>query len=177
MTAIACLRWASDAYLVRVETLASRGAGSRGRMRQVNQAAILYPVFAQVLLTLVVYCLLLTARARAISTAGRQRGTGDIAMGRYPWPEDAEKRAHNQRNQFELPVLFYAATSFAMIVGAADTAMVALAWAFVASRIGHAAIHIGPNRVRWRGPVFILGFLIVTAMWVKLFLHVLMRST
>ena len=55
--------------------------------------------------------------------------------------------------------------------------MVALAWAFVASRIVHAAIHIGPNKVRWRGPVFILGFLIVTAMWVKLFLHVAMSST
>ena len=98
-------------------------------------------------------------------------------MGRFPWPEDAEKRAHNQRNQFELPVLFYAVTGFALILGAADLTMVALAWAFVASRILHAAIHIGPNRVRFRGPAFVLGFLIVTAMWVKLFLHVAMRAT
>jgi hypothetical protein len=142
-----------------------------------NQAAILYPVFAQVLLTVVVYFLLLTARARALGAAGRQRGTGDIAMGRFPWPDDAEKRAHNQRNQFELPVLFYAATGFALIVGAVDVIMVALAWAFVASRVAHAAIHIGPNKVRWRAPAFILGFLIVTAMWVRLFLHVLMHST
>lgn len=142
-----------------------------------NQVAILYPVFAQVLLTVVVYWLLLAARARALRAAGRQRGSGDIAMGRYAWPEDAEKRAHNQRNQFELPVLFYAVTGFALVLGAADATLVALAWAFVASRIVHAAIHIGPNRVRWRGPVFILGFLIVTAMWVWLFLHVAIRST
>jgi hypothetical protein len=98
-------------------------------------------------------------------------------MGRYAWPEDAEKRAHNQRNQFELPVLFYTAAGFALIIGAADATMLALAWAFVVSRIVHAGIHIGPNRVRWRGPVFILGFLIVTAMWVKLFLHVVMQAT
>jgi hypothetical protein len=143
----------------------------------VNQVAILYPVFAQVLLTVVVYWLLLAARARALRAAGRQRGSGDIAMGRYAWPEDAEKRAHNQRNQFELPVLFYAVTGFALVLGAADATLVALAWAFVASRIVHAAIHIGPNKVRWRGPVFILGFLIVTAMWVWLFLHVAIRST
>jgi hypothetical protein len=143
----------------------------------VNQVAILYPVFVQVLLTVIVYFLLLTARARAIGAAGRKRGTGDIAMGRYAWPEDAEKRAHNQRNQFELPVLFYAATAFALILGAVDLPMVVLAWAFVASRTAHAAIHIGPNRVRWRGPAFILGFLIVTAMWVSLFLHVAMRPT
>jgi hypothetical protein len=139
-----------------------------------NQVAILYPVFVQVFLTVVVYSLLLAARARALSAAGRQRGSGDIAMGRFAWPEDAEKRAHNQRNQFELPVLFYAAAGFALIVGAVDLTMLALAWAFAASRIVHAAIHIGPNKVRWRGPVFILGFLIVTAMWVTLFLHVVM---
>ena len=139
-----------------------------------NQVAILYPVFVQVFLTVVIYSLLLAARARALSAAGRQRGSGDIAMGRFAWPEDAEKRAHNQRNQFELPVLFYAAAGFALIVGAVDLTMLALAWAFAASRIVHAAIHIGPNKVRWRGPVFILGFLIVTAMWVTLFLHVVM---
>jgi hypothetical protein len=143
----------------------------------VNKVAILYPVFVQVLLTLSVYCLLLAARYRAIRVSGRPRGTADIALGRYPWPEDAEKRAHNQRNQFELPVLFYAAAGFAMIVGAVGATMVALAWAFVVSRVVHAAIHIGPNRVRWRGPVFILGFLIVTAMWARLFLHVIMSPT
>jgi hypothetical protein len=146
-------------------------------MGEVNQAAIIYPVFAQVLLTVVVYLLLLAARSRALRAAGRPRGSGDIAMGRFAWPEDAEKRAHNQRNQFELPVLFYAVSAFALIAGGVDLTMLALAWAFVASRIVHAAIHIGPNKVRWRGPAFVLGFLIVTAMWVKLFLHVALRST
>jgi len=153
------------------------GRPAQGRKRQVNQVAILYPVFVQVLLTVLVYCLLLAARARAIKAAGSPRGSGDIAMGRFAWPEDAEKRAHNQRNQFELPVLFYAVTAFALILGAVDLTMVALAWSFVASRILHAAIHVGPNKVRWRGPSFVLGFLIVTAMWVKLFLHVAMHST
>ena len=153
------------------------GRLAQGRKRQVSQVVILYPVFVQVLLTVLVYCLLLAARARAIKATGAQRGGGDIAMGRFAWPEDAEKRAHNQRNQFELPVLFYAVTAFALILGAVDLTMVALAWSFVASRILHAAIHVGPNPVRWRGPVFILGFLIVTAMWVKLFLHVVMSST
>ena len=142
-----------------------------------NQVAILYPVFAQVLLTLSVYLLLLATRYRAMRDAGRLRGGADIALGRYPWPADAEKAAHNQRNQFELPVLFYAVVAFALIVGAADATLVGLGWAFVASRIVHSAIHIGPNKVRWRGPAFALGFLFVTAMWVKLFLHVAWRVT
>jgi hypothetical protein len=142
-----------------------------------NQVAILYPVFAQVLLTAVVYSLLMVARSRALRAAGRTRGSADLAMGRYAWPEDAEKVAHNQRNQFELPVLFYAVTAFALVLNAVDLTMLALAWAFVASRVVHAAIHIGPNKVRWRGPAFVLGFLLVTAMWVRLFLHVALGST
>jgi hypothetical protein len=141
-----------------------------------NQVAILYPVFVQVLLTLVVYCLLAVARTRALRSAGRSRGSPDLAMGRFAWPEDAEKRAHNQRNQFELPVLFYAVGAFALIVGGADLVMVVLAWAFVLTRIAHAAIHIGPNKVRWRGPAFAVGAVILLVMWVKLFLHVVTRG-
>jgi len=142
----------------------------------VNQVAILYPVFVQVLATFVVYGLLAVARARALRVAGRTRGSPDLALGRFAWPDDAQKRAHSQRNQFELPVLFYAVTAFALIVGGADLPMVVLAWLFVLTRIAHAAIHIGPNKVRWRTPAFALGFLILAVMWVKLLLHVATRG-
>ena len=54
--------------------------------------------------------------------------------------------------------------------------MVVLAWAFVLSRLVHAAIQIGPNKVRWRTPAFAAGFLIVAIMWFKLFLHVVTRG-
>jgi hypothetical protein len=102
----------------------------------------------------------------------RQRGNPDLAMGRVSWPDDAVKRSNNQRNQFELPVLFYAVVGFALILKGADTLMIVLAWLFVLTRIVHAAIHIGPNKVRWRSPAFALGFAIVVVMWIKLALHV-----
>jgi hypothetical protein len=142
----------------------------------VNQVAIFYPVFVQVLLTIAVYGLLAAARARAIGKINRGRGNPDLALGRFEWPEDAVKRAANQRNQFELPVLFYAVTAFALILNGADFLMVMLAWLFVVSRILHAAIHIGPNKVRWRTPVFAVGFLVVAIMWLKLFVHVVTRG-
>jgi hypothetical protein len=142
----------------------------------VSQISILYPVFVQVLLTLAVATLLFAARARAVRAMERRRGSPDLALGKVAWPEDAAKRAANYINQFELPVLFYAVTAFAMLSAGADLAMVVLAWAFVLTRLVHAAVHIGPNKVRWRFPVFGLGFLIVAAMWIKLFLHVLMRA-
>jgi hypothetical protein len=102
----------------------------------------------------------------------RQRGNPDLAMGRVEWPDDAAKRAANYRNQFEAPMLFYAVVAFALITRGADTLMIVLAWLFVLTRIVHAAIHIGPNKVRWRSPAFALGFAIVVVMWIKLALHV-----
>lgn len=141
-----------------------------------NQIAILYPVFVQVLLSFLVGGSMAVARARAIRTMDRKRGNPDLALGRVAWPEDAAKRAANYANQFELPVLFYAVVAFALIAKGADAVMVALAWAFVLTRIVHAAIHVGPNKVRWRTPAFGLGFLIVLAMWIKLALHVMTRG-
>jgi hypothetical protein len=137
-----------------------------------GQVAILYPVFVQVLLVLVVGTLMGVARARAVRAMNRPRGSPDLAMGRVEWPDDAAKRAANFRNQFEMPVLFYAVVAFALITKGADAVMIALAWLFVLTRIVHAAIHIGPNKVRWRSPAFTLGFLIVAIMWIKLALHV-----
>jgi hypothetical protein len=138
----------------------------------VNQVAILYPVFVQVLLTFLVYGLLATRRARAVRESDRVRGNPDLAMGRFAWPDEAQKASNNQRNQFELPVLFYAVVALALIVRGADLLMIVLAWAFVLTRLMHAAIHVGPNKVRWRGPAFAVGAIILLVMWVKLFLHV-----
>jgi len=138
-----------------------------------QQVDILYPVFVQAFLTFVVYGLLAVARARAIRRLDRGRGDPDLALGHLAWPEDAEKRAANQRNQFELPVLFYAVVAFALVTKAVDILMLVLAWLFVLTRIVHTAIHIGPNKVFWRTPAFTLGFLVLVAMWLKLFMHVL----
>jgi hypothetical protein len=138
----------------------------------VTQIAILYPVFVQVFLTLGVLASLAVARACAIRTMDRQRGNPDLALGRAQWPDDATKRAANFRNQFELPVLFYAAVAFALLSKGADFPMIVLAWLFVLTRVVHAAIHVGPNKVRWRTPAYALGFLILVIMWIKLALYV-----
>jgi hypothetical protein len=141
-----------------------------------NQIAILYPVFVQVLLVFTVATLMAVARARAIAAKDRQRGNPDLPRGAIVWSEDAAKRAANYSNQFELPVLFYAVVAFALIAKGADLLMVVLAWLFVLSRIVHAAIHVGPNKLRWRTPAFAVGFVILAIMWIKLFLHVATRG-
>lgn len=89
----------------------------------------------------------------------------DIAADNSRWPEDVRKIANSYSNQFELPVLFYALLPLLIVTDKVDWVSVALAWAFMASRIVHAAIHIGPNIVIQRFRVFLFGFVIVAVLW------------
>lgn len=135
-----------------------------------SQVEILYPVFVQVLLTIVVAVAMFLARRRAIAAYRREKPGASLRQ--LTWPDDAAKRAANYSNQFELPVLFYAVVAFALITRGADLLMIGLAWIFALTRLLHAAIHVGPNRISWRAPAFGVGFLAVLAMWLKLFIHV-----
>lgn len=132
-----------------------------------SQNLILIPVFVQAVLTFAVLLSMGPARQRSM----RERGQAlqDMAVARDDeWGQEARKRAANYENQFELPVLFYAACAFALITRYVDVWMLGLAVAFVASRIAHAAVHIGSNVVWWRGIWFLLGFLVLVLMWLLL---------
>nr|WP_210318728.1 MAPEG family protein [Rhizobium paranaense] len=68
-------------------------------------------------------------------------------------------------NQFELPVLFHAC-SIALFVAQADNLpAVILAWIFVASRYAHAYVHVTSNDLRYRSPLFALGYIALAGMW------------
>jgi hypothetical protein len=138
----------------------------------VNQTVIIYPVLIQVLLTISVLVLLGPARGRSLRAKRLRLRDLDVALGRNEWSDEAAKRGNNYRNQFELPVLFYAVVAFALITRSADGLMIGLAWLFVLTRLVHAAIHIGPNIVKWRGLAFILGAIVLLAMWLRLALHI-----
>ena len=149
-----------------------RGPGEPGRSR-LNQVAILYPVFVQVLLTWSRSACRWRPRGRAPSRPWIASAATPISpWGASPGPTMRPSGPPTIATSSRLPVLFYAVVAFALITKGADTLMIVLAWLFVLTRIVHAAIHIGPNKVRWRSPAFALGFLIVALMWIKLALHV-----
>lgn len=128
---------------------------------------ILLPLLVQVLLTVVVAGVMGVARRSSMKARGQH--PNDMALaGPDDWSPAAQKAANNYKNQFELPVLFYVATLVAFVTKTGGGFVLAMAWIFVASRIVHAAVHIGPNKVTWRGSVFLAGFIAVTAMWVAL---------
>ena len=124
--------------------------------------AILYPVFAQIILTFVLLAALGRARRKALLTEG-VRYT-DIALDSSRWPDEARKVANCYANQFELPVIFYVLCLIALMTGKADFLMVVLAWIFVASRIVHALIHTGLNIVPQRGAALAVGMLVLMIM-------------
>jgi hypothetical protein len=131
-------------------------------------AALLYPAAVQALLSIVVLIWLGPVRARSLRAARLQLTEDDVRLGRNRWSEEAQKVSNNYKNQFELPVLFFAVVAYAMILVPSDAVLVGLAWVFVASRLVHAAIHIGPNVVAWRGAAFLVGAVVLGAMWVRL---------
>lgn len=134
---------------------------------RMSQNLILLPVFGQVLLTVAVLVIMALARQR--SMAERRQGLDDVALaGAGDWNEQATKAANNYRNQFEIPVLFYAACAFALATRMVDVWLFGLACLFVLSRYVHSAIHIGPNRIIWRGPAFLVGTSAVCVMWILL---------
>lgn len=132
--------------------------------------AIVFPAFAQFALTFAV--LIAMGPARSKSMREKKHAFKDIALGEDIWSTQATKLANNYKNQFEMPVAFYAVCAFALITRNADATMIGLAWGFVAARMVHAFVHIGPNVVPVRGAVFLASVLVVAAMWVLLVLRV-----
>jgi hypothetical protein len=104
-------------------------------------------------------------RARTRSVVSGQTKMRDIAVDNSAWPYDVLKIANNFNNQFQIPMLWYAAVGLMLVTGLADWIAVALSWAFFASRAAHSFIHTGSNVVRQRFRVFVFGFFIVIALW------------
>lgn len=133
-----------------------------------SQSAIIYPVLLQSMQSLLLLPLLGAARARSMQANKQSMADDDVRMGTNLWSDEATKISNNYKNQFEIPVLFFAVTAFALNLGQADQVMTALAWVFVLARAAHAIIHIGPNIVKWRAITFLAGVATVLAMWTLL---------
>jgi hypothetical protein len=126
--------------------------------------SLIWPVLAQVALTLVILCVMGYHRRRALQA--REVRLKDIALSSDAWPPKARQAANNFSNQFETPVLFYVLAIMAIHVGAAGWLMTSLAWLYVATRIIHAFVHIGSNDLRLRPLAFLIGCLALLGMLV-----------
>lgn len=133
-----------------------------------NGESIFWPVLVQAFLTFVIYGLVSKRRVAAVRS-----GEAKPSDYRVPniEPEPSATAARSLINQFELPVLFFAACIILFVLGATNMVAVTLAWAFALSRIAHAFVHVTSNRLRYRRPLFLAGFLSVLALWLVIALR------
>jgi hypothetical protein len=133
----------------------------------VNPAAaadVLLPALAMVALTFVVWIRMYVVRLGAMRrerVSPQQVATSAMAAARL---KDT-RASDNFRNLFELPVLFYLALVAMGMLGLASPALLGLAWAYVALRVVHSAIHCSSNRVIYRFPVHVASTLVLWLLW------------
>jgi len=75
------------------------------------------------------------------------------------------RAADNFRNLFELPVLFYLALVVAAQAQLSTTAVLVLAWLFVALRVVHSWIQCTYNKVMHRFYVYVTGGMVMWTLW------------
>src|SRR5262245_32969616 len=134
--------------------------------------AILYPLFAMFLLTSLVLARLAVLRVGAISRR-------EVAMNYYTTYQEGEEPAHirvvtrNFLNLFEMPLLFYVVVILTYVTGQASPWLVGCAWAYVALRFAHSAVHLTSNRVPLRFRIYFAGNFALLAMWGTLLVELL----
>lgn len=133
-----------------------------------NNAQLVFPMLALVLLTSIVAVTML--RRRIAATRANKVELKDFAVNQFndETPTKMLQAGRNYANLFEMTTLFYAVCVATMAVGLVDTAMIVMAWLYVAARYLHSYIHVGSNRIGQRLKAFGLSMLVVLAMWVWL---------
>lgn len=124
--------------------------------------AILGPMAAHAVLVFILYGLLGYRRRYSLSSREAIKTYRD--GGGEPLSSALVNK--NIANQFELPVLFHSACVVLYLLNADNILMLALAWFFILTRYVHSFIHVTSNQLRYRAPLFAIGFLAVAIMWI-----------
>ncbi|MEO3386201.1 MAPEG family protein [Mesorhizobium sp. CAU 1741] len=127
-------------------------------------------MMAHVLLVFIIYAMLGLRRKAAVTS-----GNAKVSQFRENQVEPQQSLfvKNALANQFELPMLFHIACLSLYATGGADIVALVLAWLFAISRYVHTFIHVTSNRIRYRQPAFVAGFVIVLVLWVMIAIHLL----
>ena len=140
-----------------------------------HDAMILYPLFAMMLLVMIVVTLLWLLRRKAISSKAisiefYRSYTADQGSDE---PEYNKVVSRHYSNLFEMPVLFYVVVLLCYVTQQVTSWMVWLSWGYVAARYVHSYVHLTRNNVVLRFLVFVVSSLILLSMWIGLLVMLL----
>ena len=86
-------------------------------------------------------------------------------------PGDVSIPNRNYMNLLELPVLFYVGSLMYFLAGKVDQTVLIIAWAYVALRVIHSAIHLTYNNVMHRLAPFAISNFVLMAYWMLFFIR------
>lgn len=132
---------------------------------------LIFPLIAQVFLTLGIGVLALKERVKSVRKG--QVPLTYFKHNRGKAPEKMMRYGDNYLNQFELPILFYLFVVMVILTERANDFYLVLSWIFVVSRYLHAYIHIGSNDIPKRLSTFMIGAVVMIVMWLKFLIEIL----
>lgn len=136
-----------------------------------HDPTIFYPMFALAVWTSLV--LLLVPLARIRSARRGEIVTNDFKYGESSAvPPRVSIPNRNYMNLLEAPMLFYVVCLALYVSGGVSPRVIFWAWAYVALRLVHSAIHLTYNKVLHRLAVFGLSNAVLIVLWVLLIMHV-----
>jgi hypothetical protein len=134
--------------------------------------AVIWPIVIQAFATLGLYVAMSRVRVAAVK-AGR------VEAKAYKYVENEPEETRNYTralaNQFESPVLFYAACLVAFVTQTANPVVVACAWGYALAKLVHMVVHATSNRLRNRRPAFIVAFGFLVLLWAALAVSLALR--
>ncbi|MGY5778690.1 MAPEG family protein [Rhizobium sp. LEGMi135b] len=123
-----------------------------------------WPMVAHAVLVFILYALL-GWRRRVLVKADRIQPAQFRENHAANEPAESLVVRNSIANQFEIPLLFHVCCIVLYTTQADNLPAVILAWIFVVTRYAHAYVHVTSNNLRYRSPLFALGFAVLVCMW------------
>jgi len=133
---------------------------------------VLLPLMVQIGLTFALLIAMVGLRRQTLVSG--ETKIRDIALGEPNWPTRATQVGNCYRNQFELPVLFYALIALALPLRHADLFIVLMSWIFVITRLIHAGVFVTSNDLGRRSVAWLAGALVLLVMWLYFAIRILL---
>lgn len=130
------------------------------------EGVMVVAVFVQVALTF--WSIVSMGFARIEVLKRKEVLMADIALSNDAYPEHIQKLQNNARNQFELPVLFFACVCLTVGMDLTNWVIAVCSVVFAMSRLVHRHIHVGGNHLRHRFRAYAVGLVAVFLMWIGL---------
>ncbi|MCG7874288.1 MAG: MAPEG family protein [Candidatus Thiodiazotropha lotti] len=137
-----------------------------------NHSQILLPMICLVLITGGMGVALIAARYKAVKEGSLSMAYFKYNRGGRP-PQYLIKISHHFQNLLETPPLFYLSTIVILLLEKSDPIYLGLAWCYLASRMIHSWIHLGSNNVLHRKNAFIVSYLLIFIIWIRLLLQLM----